>query len=225
MASAQLNDAGSATRLPEAAELLSCLPRLRRYAWVLRRNREDADDLVQDTLERAWARAGLWRGVGDMRTWLFSIMHNLHVDALRRGRLDTVDLDELTPEVPVAATQGHALALRDLDAALAALPAEQRDVLLLIALEGMAYAEVALALGIPIGTVMSRLSRGRERLRGLMEGRRGGLTPARAAGLLPRTSRGLRNSAPPQPSTHSGPYRPFTLDPRSSACLFVFPSP
>ena len=153
---------------PDAAELLASLPRLRRYARALRRNDEDADDLVQDTLERAWSRAGLWQGVGDMRTWLFSIMHNLHVDALRRGRLDTVDLDELTPEVPVAPTQGHTLAVRDLDTALAALPAEQREVLLLTALDGLAYGEIAQALGIPIGTVMSRLSRGRERLRGLM---------------------------------------------------------
>jgi RNA polymerase sigma-70 factor (ECF subfamily) len=155
---------------PDPAELLASLPRLRRYARVLRRNREDADDLVQDTLERAWTRAGLWQGVGDMRGWLFSIMHNLHVDALRRGRLDTVDFDEVPPEVPVAPSQPLRLALRDLDAALAALPAEQRDVLLLTALDGMAYAEVAQALGVPIGTVMSRLSRGRERLRGLMEG-------------------------------------------------------
>ncbi|MBI3347438.1 MAG: RNA polymerase sigma factor [Burkholderiales bacterium] len=155
--------------VPDAAALLAWLPRLRRYARALRRNREDADDLVQDTLERAWSRAGLWQDVGDMRTWLFSIMHNLHVDALRRGRLDTVDLHELAPEVPVAATQGHALAMRDLDAALALLPAGQREVLLLIGLDGMAYAEVAQALGIPIGTVMSRLSRGRERLRAALD--------------------------------------------------------
>ena len=132
---------------------------------------------VQDTLERAWSRAGLWQGVGDMRTWLFSIMHNLHVDALRRGRLDTVDLDA-QPEVPVAATQGQILAVRDLDMALAALPAEQRDVLLLIALDGLAYADVARTLGIPIGTVMSRLSRGRERLRLLMDGRAAWHLPA-----------------------------------------------
>jgi RNA polymerase sigma-70 factor (ECF subfamily) len=155
---------------PDAAALLAWLPRLRRYARVLRRNPEDAEDLVQDTLERAWSRAGLWQGVGDMRTWLFSIMHNLHVDALRRGRLDTVDLDEQRIDVPAPATQGQALALRDLDAALAALPVEQREVLLLVALDGLAYAEAARALGVPIGTVMSRLSRGRERLRGLIDG-------------------------------------------------------
>ena len=168
---------------PDAGDMLGWLPRLRLYARALRRNREDADDLVQDTLERAWSRAGLWQGVGDMRTWLFSIMHNLHVDALRRGRLEVVDLDEHIPEIPVAATQAERLALRDLHKALVALPVEQYQVLLLVAVEGMAYAEIAEALDIPIGTVMSRLSRGRERLRGLMAG--------------DRASRGVGNSASP----------------------------
>lgn len=183
--------------VPDAAELLAWLPRLRRYARMLRRNREDADDLVQDTLERAWTRAELWSDVGDMRTWLFSIMHNLHVDALRRGRLDTVDLDELTPEVPVAASQCEALAMRDLDAALATLPAEQREVLLLVGLEGMAYAEVAQALTIPIGTVMSRLSRGRERLRAALDGDIG---RARPAELIRVRDVAPRRAAPAWPS-------------------------
>ncbi|RZJ07632.1 MAG: sigma-70 family RNA polymerase sigma factor [Rubrivivax sp.] len=157
--------------MPNPEAVLGWLPRLHRYARVLRRNREDADDLVQDTLERAWSRVGLWQGVGDMRTWLFSIMHNLHVDALRRGRLDLVDFGEQLPDAPMAANQAERLALRDLEAALAALPIEQRQVLLLIGLDGMAYGEIAKALDIPIGTVMSRVARGRERLRGLMEGR------------------------------------------------------
>lgn len=152
-------------------QLLTWLPRLRRYARALVNNRDDADDLVQDTLERAVARSGLWGGVADMRAWLFSIMHNLHVDGVRRPRLPTVTMDEDTPEVPVAATQGERLAVLDLQAALDLLPIEQKEVLLLVALEDMAYADAAQALGIPIGTVMSRLSRGRERLRGLMEGR------------------------------------------------------
>lgn len=156
------------TPRPDPGPMLGCLPRLRRYARVLRRNREDADDLVQDTLERAWSRAGLWQGVGDMRTWLFSIMHNLHVDALRRGRLDTVDLDELVIEIPVAAAQADRLALRDLQQALLALPPDQREVVLLVALDGLGYAEAAGQLGVPVGTVMSRLSRGRARLRQLM---------------------------------------------------------
>ena len=156
---------------PEDQQLLTWVPRLRRYARALAGNRDDADDLVQDTLERAWAKAGLWRGVADMRAWLFSIMHNLHVDGVRRPKLHTVTMDDDTPEVPVAPKQGERLAVLDLQAALDLLPVEQKEIVLLVALEDMAYADVAKALGIPIGTVMSRLSRGRERLRALMESR------------------------------------------------------
>ena len=150
--------------------LLSHVPRLRRYAQALTRHRDDADDLVQDTLVRAWAKSGLWRGVADMRTWLFGIMHNLHVDRLRRPRLTLVEMDDDTPEVPVAATQGDGLGLRDLQAALDLLPIEQKQVVLLVGLEDLSYAEAAAVLDIPIGTVMSRLSRGRESLRALMAG-------------------------------------------------------
>jgi RNA polymerase sigma-70 factor (ECF subfamily) len=157
--------------MPDDQQLLAWVPRLRRYARALAGNRDDADDLVQDTLERAWARSGLWRGVADMRAWLFGIMHNLHVDGVRRPRLRTLPMGDDTPEIPVAPTQGDRLAVLDLQAALDRLPVEQREVVLLVALEDMAYADVARTLGIPIGTVMSRLSRGRERLRGLMEGR------------------------------------------------------
>ncbi len=155
----------------DEASLLTWLPRLRRYARALVNRHEDADDLVQDTLERACAKVELWSGVADMRAWLFSIMHNLHVDSVRQPKLQTVTMDDDMPEVPVAATQGDRLAVLDLQAALDLLPVEQKEVLLLVALEDMPYAEVALALGIPVGTVMSRLSRGRERLRGLMAGR------------------------------------------------------
>ena len=154
-----------------AEQLLTWVPRLRRYARALAGNRDDADDLVQDTLERAWAKSGLWSGVVDMRAWLFSIMHNLHVDAIRRPRIATVTMDDDTPEVAMAPTQGERLAVLDLQAALDLLPIEQKEIVLLVALEDMAYADVAQTLGIPIGTVMSRLSRGRERLRALMEGR------------------------------------------------------
>lgn len=152
-------------------QLVSWVPRLRRYARALAGNREDADDLVQDTLERAWTKSSLWSGVADMRAWLFGIMHNVHVDRVRRPRLATVDLDEDTPEVPVAPAHNDRLAVLDLQAALDQLPLEQKEIVLLVALEDMAYADVAKTLGIPIGTVMSRLSRGRERLRALMEGR------------------------------------------------------
>ena len=156
---------------PDDQQLLSWVPRLRRYARALAGNRDDADDLVQDTLERAWAKSALWRGVVDMRGWLFGIMHNLHVDGVRRPRLATQSLDDDTPEVAMAPTQGERLAVLDLQAALDLLPIEQKEIVLLVALEDMAYADVAKTLGIPIGTVMSRLSRGRERLRALMDGR------------------------------------------------------
>jgi len=149
------------------------VPRLRRCARALAGNREDADDLVQDTLEKACPKSSLWRNVADMRAWLFGIMHNLHVEGVRRPKLQTLTLDDETPEVPVAPTQGYRLAGLDLQAALEQLPVEQREIVLLVALEEMSYAEVAATLGIPVGSVISRLSRGRERLRGLMDGRKG----------------------------------------------------
>jgi RNA polymerase sigma factor (sigma-70 family) len=154
-------------------QLLTWVPRLRRYARALAGNRDDADDLVQDTLERAWARSALWRSVADMRGWLFGIMHNLHVDGVRRPRVATQAIDDDTPELAAPPTQGDRLAVLDLQAALDALPIEQKEILLLVALEDMAYADIAQTLGIPIGTVMSRLSRGRLRLRALLEGRIG----------------------------------------------------
>ena len=152
-------------------QLLTWVPRLRRYARALSASRDDADDLVQDTVERAWAKSGLWSGVVDMQAWLFSIMHNVHVDTIRRPRISTITMDDDTPEVALARTQGERLAVLDLQAALDLLPVEQEKIVLLVGLEDMAYADVSKTLGIPIGTVMSRLSRGRERLRALMEGR------------------------------------------------------
>ena len=157
-----------------SASLIACLPRLRRYARALLGERAGADDLVQDTMERGWRKLATWRAGSDMRAWLFGIMHNLHVDRLRQPGLPTAPLDETAEDaLPLAAPStepGSGLALRDLDAALQQLPPEQRSVLLLVALEEMTYDEVALALDIPLGTVMSRLSRGRERLRLLMQG-------------------------------------------------------
>lgn len=151
--------------------LLTWVPRLRRYARALAGNKEDADDLVQDTLERAWTRSPAWARVNDMRAWLFGIMHNVHVDAIRKPGLHSVPLDDQTADVAIAPTQGDRLAVVDLAAALNQLPTEQKEVLLLVAMEEMSYAEVADALSIPIGTVMSRLHRGRERLRVIMDGR------------------------------------------------------
>ena len=153
----------------DSAELVACIPRLRRYARALMRDAAGADDLVQDTMERAWRRLASWRRGAAMRPWLFGIMHNLHVDRLRKAGLPTVELDEDTPQ-PAAAAH-DTLELRDLQTALASLAPGQREVLLLVVLEEMSYEEVAAALAIPLGTVMSRLSRGREKLRAQMEGR------------------------------------------------------
>ena len=149
--------------------MVELIPRLRRYARALVGDRARADDLVQDTLERAWNKFHLWRPGSDLRAWLFTVMHNVHVNQVRASR-DHAPLDDDGEEMAVAPVRGAALEIRDLERALALIPAEQREVLLLIALEDMSYAEVASALGIPIGTVMSRLSRAREKLRGMMHG-------------------------------------------------------
>lgn len=155
----------------DSSAILTELPRLRRYARALVRDRAAADDLVQDTLERAWLRFAQWCPGSDLRAWLFSIMHNLRVDQLRRPGLNTLPMGDEGFEVPTRATQSDRLEVNDLEAALARLPEDQRVVLLLVALEEMSYEEIAGVLGVPAGTVMSRLSRGRERLRLILEGR------------------------------------------------------
>ena len=144
------------------------IPNLRRYARALVGDRDGADDLVQDTLERAVRKFHLWRP-GDLRAWLFSIMHNVFVNQLKARRIaPEVDIDETQIAAPIPTVTG--IDVGDVQRALSCLAPEQREVLLLIALEDMTYADVSRALGIPIGTVMSRLSRGRERLRRAMNG-------------------------------------------------------
>jgi RNA polymerase sigma-70 factor, ECF subfamily len=149
--------------MKDAAQVVAYIPRLRRYA------RAAADDLVQDTLERALNKLHLWKRGTDLRAWLFTVMHNVHVNQVR-SRREFAALERDALEVPVRATQEVTLEARDLERMLARLPVEQREVLLLVVLEDLSYDEAATALGIPIGTVMSRLSRAREKLRALMEG-------------------------------------------------------
>lgn len=148
------------------------IPRLRRYARALAGERADADDLVQDTIERALRKLHLWRRGSDLRAWLFTIMHNVHVNQVR-GRADGFrnPVEIGAADLTVRPTQSDLIEVMDIDAALRRLPQEQREVLLLIGLEQLSYQEAAGVLGIPIGTVMSRLSRGRERLRALLAGR------------------------------------------------------
>ena len=155
--------------MDEAKRLVDLIPRLRRYARALVGDRTTADDLVQDTLERAWAKLHLYRRGTDLRAWLFTVMHNVHVNRIRATRV-TDPLEDDMPELAQPQRGPDALLVRDLDRAIARLPADQRAVLLLVTLEEMSYEEVARTLGIPIGTVMSRLSRAREKLRAMMAG-------------------------------------------------------
>jgi RNA polymerase sigma-70 factor (ECF subfamily) len=150
------------------------IPRLRRYARALTRDSSRADDLVQSCLTRAIGNAHLWQAGTDLRAWLFTILHNQHVNDIRRSVREgvSVAMDEVAPVLSIAPNAGAALELRDLERAIATLPEEQRQVILLVGLEGMRYEEVATILGVPIGTVRSRLSRGRETLRKLMDMRR-----------------------------------------------------
>jgi RNA polymerase sigma-70 factor (ECF subfamily) len=127
-----------------------------------------ADDLVQDTLARAWAKLHLYRQGTDLRAWLFTVMHNIYVNDMRAMHpADPVD-EESAPEP--CAPQTDPLLVRDLERALAKLSIEQRSVLLLICLEGMTYEEAARTLGVEVGTVISRLSRARNKLRALLFG-------------------------------------------------------
>ena len=152
----------------ERAEIAAHIPRLRRYARALAGDSHRADDLVQDTLERALTKFHLWRHGSDLRAWMFSIMHNVFINQLKARR--ELALDDAVEDGLQSAPQSDPLELRDLDAALRRLPVEQREVLLLVGLEQLSYAEASQALGVPVGTVMSRLSRGRERLRAVMSG-------------------------------------------------------
>ena len=157
--------------MDEIAALLEPeIPRLRRYAYALTREAQAADDLVQDTLERAIGRWHLRRRDGSLSAWLFTIERNLFLGAIRqrnrRGvHVGTEALDEMSSSEP---SQEASTSARDVLAGLDTLPEEQRSVLLLVAVEDVSYEEAARILGIPLGTVMSRLSRAREKMRSYM---------------------------------------------------------
>jgi RNA polymerase sigma-70 factor, ECF subfamily len=153
-------------------DLLAAIPRLRRYARVLTGDINRADDLVQDTLARAWEKRRLWAAGTDLRAWLFTIMHNVFINqrALARREQLQVSLDaggegDEAWQIPVRATQYTRVELIELVQHVGRLPVDQREVLLLAAVEELRYEEIAVALAIPIGTVMSRLSRARAKLR------------------------------------------------------------
>ena len=168
------------------------IPRLRRYARALARDVAAADDLVQDCLARALGKLHLWQEGTDLRAWLFTILHNQYVNLVRRSVREgaAVGLSETEPLLTRGPHQSRSLELRDLERAIAKLPEEQRSVILLVGLEGMRYEEVAEVLDVPVGTVRSRLSRGREALRRLM-----GIVPDRQAEIIMADPAALRRGS------------------------------
>lgn len=154
------------------AAILAEIPRLRRYARALVRDRDSADDLVQDCLERALARLDNWRTGDNPRRWLFTIMHHLFIDQTRRTRRRSevvmLNLDD-SEALSAPAEQAESVASREILDALQAIGPERRAALVIVGVEGFSYAEAAAMLGIPAGTVMSRVARGREELRGLLD--------------------------------------------------------
>ena len=153
-------------------QLLDLIPRLRRYARSLTFDAASADDLSQQTLERALSHWQQFDPQREMGVWLLSIAHNAHVDTVRReSRMSVTDPEELQRvQDDRGADAGHDVGLRlDLQAALALLSLEQREPLLLVCVEQLSYAEVAEVLRIPMGTVMSRVCRGRAVLRKFLD--------------------------------------------------------
>jgi RNA polymerase sigma-70 factor (ECF subfamily) len=171
------------------------LPRLRRYALALLRDPDKADDLVQDTVLRALEKKHLYQPDTNLRAWLFTLLHNQHVNRVRQlvRQGPTANIDDI--QAPAPATQMRRLELNDLDRAVARLPQDQRTVLLLIGLEGMKYDEVAEVLGVPVGTVRSRLSRARADLRVML-----GEEPGASQSLPPRAERAARERRPARAS-------------------------
>ncbi len=165
-------------------QLLDAIPRLRRYARTLSFDPAAADDLCQQTLERALVHWRQFDPLRDMAVWVLSIAHNAHLDLVRReSRMTVTDPAELQRvqddnQADPHSSHGHYPGLRlDLEAALAQLPAEQRQPLLLVCVEQLSYAEVAEVLRIPVGTVMSRVCRGRATLRHYLDGQAPARTP------------------------------------------------
>jgi RNA polymerase sigma-70 factor (ECF subfamily) len=147
-------------------EIVALIPRLRRWARVLTRDVVAADDLVQDCLTRALEKSHLWIPGTDLRAWLFTMLYRRHVSHVRRRvRHDTIETQELSPSLVCPPDQSARLELRDLQRALAKLPEQQRSVILLVGLEGMGYEEAASVVNVPVGTIRSRVARGRESLR------------------------------------------------------------
>ena len=152
-------------------EMLTLVPRLTRYARVLTHDTAAAEDLVQDCLASALRKIHMWEPGTDLRAWLFTILHHHHINRLRRDARHraSIDLQNAYQNFTAAPDQDVRLELHDVERALAQLPEQQRSLILVIGLEGMAYEDAASALNVPLGTVRSRISRGRQKLRSLTE--------------------------------------------------------
>jgi RNA polymerase sigma-70 factor (ECF subfamily) len=146
------------------------IPGLRRYARALTHSSDHADDLVHETILRGLEKLHLYQPGTNLRAWLFTLMHNQYVNSIRRSMRRGEEIALETVTLAVRPSQTERLTLRDLERAIAALPDEQRATLLLVGLAGMKYEEVAQICDVPMGTVRSRLSRGREVLRQMLEG-------------------------------------------------------
>lgn len=150
--------------------IATLLPRLRRFARTVTRHREDADDLVQVAVERALRRLDQWQPGTRLDSWMFRIMQNAWIDEVRsRSRRDEVPVDDdLAETIGGADETGRHIARLAVQAAMARLPEDQRIAVGLVLVEGLPYKEAAQVLGIPIGTLTSRLARGREALQALL---------------------------------------------------------
>jgi RNA polymerase sigma-70 factor (ECF subfamily) len=166
--------AGTIVSEPHKARIVAFLPRLRRFCTVLARSEDGGDDLMQATVERTLARFGQWQAGTSLESWMFRIAQNIHIDQMRsQARRGTpVDIDQVAD---LSGDDGNSIVearsdLRHVREALAALPDEQRALMALIVIDGRSYQEAASILEIPIGTVMSRLARGRKALASRLQG-------------------------------------------------------
>ncbi len=152
-------------------QIEALIPRLRRYARAMARDPVAADDLVQECLVRALGKIHQWERGSDLRAWLFTILHNQHISLARQAARQRagIELQQCDSGLALSPIQTVRLELRDLERAIAKLPDEQRSVILLVGLEGMSYEEAASVVNLPVGTVRSRVSRGREALRMMTE--------------------------------------------------------
>jgi RNA polymerase sigma-70 factor, ECF subfamily len=170
-------------------EIEALIPRLRRYARILTRDAVGADDLLQDCITRALGKIHLWAEGTDLRAWLFTILHHQYVSLARRDarQLARMQLEKSYRNPVLAPDQTARLELRDLERAIARLPEEQRSVILLVGRDGLGYDEAAAVVKLPVGTVRSRVSRGREALRTMT-----GFFPARHSPRSRRAANGPR---------------------------------